>query len=37
MLENIINNFTESIQTQISASELLSPAIEQAGMMLVQC
>ena len=37
MLENIINNFTESIQTQIAASELLSPAIEQAGMMLVQC
>jgi DnaA initiator-associating protein len=37
MLENISNNFTESIQTQIAASELLSPAIEQAGMMLVQC
>ncbi len=37
MLDNITNNFTESIQTQIAATELLSPAIEQAAMMLVQC
>ena len=37
MLEQIKNNFTESIQTQIAASELLGPSIEQAGMMMVQC
>ncbi|WP_057832638.1 phosphoheptose isomerase [Colwellia sp. TT2012] len=37
MLEQIKNNFTESIQTQIAASELLASAIEQAGMMMVQC
>ncbi len=37
MLEQITNNFTESIQTQIAASELLASPIEQAGMMMVQC
>jgi len=37
MLEQIQNNFTESIQTQIAATEAISGAIEQAGMMLVQC
>ncbi|TYK66005.1 phosphoheptose isomerase [Colwellia echini] len=37
MLEQITNNFTESIQTQIAASELLAPSIEQAGMIMVQC
>ena len=37
MLEQIKNNFTESIQTQIAASELLGPSIEHAGMMMVQC
>ncbi|MBL4822601.1 MAG: phosphoheptose isomerase [Colwellia sp.] len=36
MLEQIQNNFTESIQTQIAATEAISPAIEQAGMMMVQ-
>ncbi|MCW8832460.1 MAG: SIS domain-containing protein [Colwellia sp.] len=36
MLEQIQNNFTESIQTQIAATEALSPAIEQAGMTMVQ-
>jgi len=36
MLEQIQNNFTESIQTQIAATEELSPAIEQAGMTMVQ-
>lgn len=36
MLEQIQNNFTESIQTQIAATETISSAIEQAGMMLVQ-
>jgi DnaA initiator-associating protein len=37
MLEQIQNNFTESIQTQIAATEAISGAIEQAGMMMVQC
>lgn len=37
MLEQIKNNFTESIQTQIAASDLLAPSIEHAGMMMVQC
>ncbi|GAA6172388.1 phosphoheptose isomerase [Colwellia sp. KU-HH00111] len=37
MLEQIQNNFTESIQTQIAATEAISSAIEQAGMMMVQC
>ena len=37
MLEQITNNFTESIQTQIAASELLASSIEHAGMMIVQC
>ena len=36
MLEQIQNNFTESIQTQIAATESISGAIEQAGMMMVQ-
>lgn len=36
MLEQIQNNFTESIQTQIAATDALSPAIEQAGMAMVQ-
>ncbi|MCI2284992.1 SIS domain-containing protein [Colwellia sp. MSW7] len=37
MLEQIQNNFTESIQTQIAATEAISGAIEQAGIMMVQC
>ena len=37
MLEQIQNNFTESIQTQIAATEALSSTIEQAGMVMVQC
>ncbi len=37
MLDQIKDNFTESIQTQIAASELLAPFIEHAGMVLVQC
>lgn len=37
MLEQIQNNFTESIQTQIAATEAISSAIEQAGMLMVQC
>lgn len=36
MLEQIKNNFTESIQTQIAASEMLASSIEQAGMVIVQ-
>lgn len=36
MLEQIQNNFTESIQTQIAATEAISSAIEQAGMIMVQ-
>ncbi|MEY8213564.1 MAG: phosphoheptose isomerase [Colwellia sp.] len=36
MLEQIQNTFTESIQTQIAATEALSSAIEQAGMVMVQ-
>jgi len=35
MLEQIQNNFTESIQTQIAATEAISTSIEQAGMMMV--
>lgn len=35
MLEQINNNFTESIQTQIAASELTAKSIEQAGMIIV--
>lgn len=37
MLERIKSNFTESIQTKIAASEQISEAIEQAGMIMVQC
>ncbi|MBL4941796.1 MAG: phosphoheptose isomerase [Colwellia sp.] len=37
MLEQIQNNFTESIQTQIAATEAISNAIEHAGMIMVQC
>lgn len=36
MLEQIQNNFTESIQTQIAATEAISTAIEQAGLLMVQ-
>jgi len=36
MLEQIQNTFTESIQTQIAATEALSGAIEHAGMVMVQ-
>ena len=35
MLAQIKSNFTESIQTKISASELLAGPIEQAGMVMV--
>jgi DnaA initiator-associating protein len=37
MLERIKSNFTESIQTKIAASEQISVAIEQAGLIMVQC
>lgn len=38
MLEDLINNnFTESIQTKIAASEALAAPIEKAGMIMVQC
>ncbi len=36
MLEQIKDNFTESIQTQIAASEMLAASIEHAGMIMVQ-
>lgn len=36
MLEQIRDNFTESIQTQIAASEILAASMEQAGMLMVQ-
>ena len=36
MLERIKENFTESIQTKIAASEALAAPIEHAGMILVQ-
>lgn len=36
MLERIKENFTESIQTKIAASEALATPIEHAGMILVQ-
>jgi len=36
MLDRIKENFTESIQTKIAASELLAGAIEQAGLSIVQ-
>ena len=36
MLERIKSNFTESIQTKISASEVLSGPIEQASLIMVQ-
>jgi len=36
MLDRIKSNFTESIQTKISASEVLSGPIEQASMIMVQ-
>ena len=36
MIENIKTNFTESIQTNIAASELLPPYIEQASYMMVE-
>jgi DnaA initiator-associating protein len=35
MLERIKSNFTESIQTQIAASDLLAGSIEHAGMIIV--
>jgi DnaA initiator-associating protein len=35
MLDRIKANFTESIQTKIAASEQLAPAIEQAGLIMV--
>ena len=35
MLERIKDNFTESIQTKIAASEALAAPIEQAGMIMV--
>lgn len=37
MLERIKSNFTESIQTKIDASELLSGTIELASTIIVQC
>ncbi len=36
MLDLINNNFTESIQTKIAASEALAGSIEKAGMIMVQ-
>ncbi|MFB1015223.1 MAG: phosphoheptose isomerase [Alteromonadaceae bacterium] len=36
MLARIKSNFTESIQNQIAASELLAGSIEHAGMIIVQ-
>ena len=36
MLDRIKSNFTESIQTKISASEVLAGPIEQASMIMVQ-
>ncbi|MGL1957799.1 MAG: phosphoheptose isomerase [Colwellia sp.] len=36
MLEQIKGNFTESIQIQIEASEVLAASIEHAGMIMVQ-
>ena len=36
MLDRIKSNFTESIQTKISASEVLAGPIEQASMVMVQ-
>jgi DnaA initiator-associating protein len=36
MLERIKDNFTESIQTKISAIDLLANPVEHAGMILVQ-
>ncbi|WP_448211923.1 phosphoheptose isomerase [Colwellia sp. MEBiC06753] len=36
MLERIKDNFKESIQTKIAASEALAAPIEQAGMVMVQ-
>lgn len=36
MLELIKENFTQSIQTKIAASEQISQSIEQAGMIMVQ-
>ncbi|WP_426358705.1 phosphoheptose isomerase [Pseudocolwellia sp. HL-MZ19] len=36
MLERIKSNFTQSIQTKIAASEVLSGPIEQASMIMVQ-
>lgn len=36
MLERIKSNFTESIQTKISASEVLAGPIEQASLVMVQ-
>ena len=35
MLERIKSNFTQSIQTKIAASEVLSGPIEQASMIMV--
>ncbi len=37
MLEKIKANFTESIQTKIAASEQIAGALENAGMVMVQC
>lgn len=36
MLDRIKENFTESIQTKIAASEVLPPSIEKAGQMMVE-
>jgi DnaA initiator-associating protein len=37
MLEKIKANFTESVQTKISAMEVLPEAIEKAAVMMTQC
>ncbi len=37
MLESIKESFTESIQTQIAAAELLPEPLSKAAMMMVQC
>lgn len=37
MLERVKDNFRESIETKIAASEALPVAIEKAGMVMVEC
>ena len=37
MLEKIKANFTESVQTKLSALEVLPESIEKAAMMMTQC